>query len=233
MRFLISRTATVRLACGLHAGKYLFGEKKFNVFNNAVDLSVFSKIKEKNANSWDEFIQESNILKIIQVGRLTALKNHLFSISVANELKQRNIDFLFVIAGQGEDELIIRNEIEKYQLSNNIRLVGVRTDIPELMSGADILLLPSYYEGFPVVLVESQSIGLYSIISDFISKEVDFGLNLISFQPIDSEKRWADCIQNYKSKINKFDMSKNLKTLKSKGFDLQENILKIEELYDK
>jgi glycosyltransferase EpsF len=44
------------------------------------------------------------------------------------------------------------------------------------MANADIMILPSLHEGFPVVLVESQAVGLSTLVSDNVSQEVDLGL---------------------------------------------------------
>jgi glycosyltransferase EpsF len=62
------------------------------------------------------------------------------------------------------------------------------------MASADYMIMPSLHEGFPVVLVESQTVGLKALVSDQVSPEVDLGLGLVQFLPIHSAKDWVDCL---------------------------------------
>ena len=58
-------------------------------------------------------------------------------------------------------------------MSSNVRFLGVRSDIANLMQGMDLFLFPSLFEGLPVVLVEAQAAGLKCLISDSITRETD------------------------------------------------------------
>ena len=50
---------------------------------------------------------------------------------------------------------------------------GVRSDVPNLLQAMDVLLFPSFFEGFPGVVLECQAAGLPCIISDTITREVN------------------------------------------------------------
>ena len=63
------------------------------------------------------------------------------------------------------------------------------------MAVADVMILPSLYEGLPTVAVEAQAMGLFSLIADTVTDECDMGLNLVRFLPIDAGTDcWAEAI---------------------------------------
>ena len=160
-------------------------------------------------------------LKIIQVGRLNKVKNHAFSLEIAKRLKEQDVSFTFFIVGQGPFQDIIKKNIQDYGLEENVFLLGVRNDVPNLMAGADVMLMPSLHEGFPVVLVESQAIGLSSIISDKIAHEVDLNLGLIQFKSLENLETWVENSINFQIPV----VSRNeiFNTLQVSGFDVRKN----------
>ncbi|WDC85907.1 glycosyltransferase [Caloramator sp. mosi_1] len=101
-------------------------------------------------------------------------------------------------------------------LENDVVLTGMRSDISELMQMSDILLLPSFYEGIPVTLIESQAVGLKAIVSDNISKEVCITDDVISIS-INNEFEWIDKI--IKNMI--YDRKNNHKKLQEMGYDIK------------
>lgn len=96
--------------------------------------------------------------------------------------------------------------------------LGVRDDVPELMAGANLMLMPSLHEGFPVMLVESQAID---IDTSNISSKVDLGLDLIESQHINFVDDWVSTILNWKKSIQSSDRIFSL--LKGKSFDVKCN----------
>ena len=82
----------------------------------------------------------------------------------------------------------------KANIRDTDKFLGMRTDITELMASADYMIMPSLHEGFPVVLVESQTVGLKALVSDQVSPEVDLELGLVQFLPIHLAKDWVECL---------------------------------------
>ena len=120
----------------------------------------------------------------------------------------------------------------QYDLDDVVLFLGIRKDVPQLMAGSNVMLMPSFYEGFPVVLVESQAVGLSAIISNTISSEVDLGVNAISFKNIHSVEDW---INEIKEKKDKTVMSKEerSKRMAEKGFDSVSNAKFLIDFYNK
>ena len=225
----IQQLATYRIACGIEAAQYLYGTtNNVLVMNNAIDLKKYADIAKAQKNYWDNVLPHKG-LKLIQVGRLTKVKNHEFSLKLAKSLKEQGFAFTFFIVGQGGLESKIRELIIEYELAEQVHLLGVRDDVPELMAGADLMLMPSLHEGFPVVLVESQAIGLPSLISINISREVDLGIDLIEYENLNKMHNWLNKIKGFnlslKPPVGYIDL------LAKQGFDIKKNSEKLLNFY--
>ena len=228
--FLNKSLSTKKIACGKEAAEYLFNTSE-NVWllNNAIDLQLYNEISLNNKNSWKAVKNYLRGLKIIQVGRLNEVKNHDFSLEIAKRLKEQGVDFTFFIVGQGPLEGSIRKNIQDYGLEKNVFLLGVRSDVPQLMAGSDMMLMPSLHEGFPVVLVESQAVGLLSLISDRVAPEVDLDLDLVNFLSLDNIDTWVEALKNQKGKS--VAQSKIYTCLQASGFDVKKNAIDLLNFY--
>ena len=226
---MINCLSTYKISCGREAAEYLFNSTE-NVWllNNAIDLKKYSETSLRNKDYWSD-IGNVKGLKLIQVGRLNEVKNHQFSLKIAKALKEKGVEFTFFIVGQGPLEIILRKQVEEYSLVDNVFFLGIREDVPELMAGADLMLMPSLHEGFPVVLVESQAIGLKTITSSTISSEVDVGLDLIEFEDINFVEDWVSAILGFKKSSFSLDIVSSV--LKEKGFDVKSNAIDLKNFY--
>lgn len=229
-RNLNKKLSTKKIACGDEAAEYLFkSNKNVWILKNAIDLQLYNDISLSNKNYWKTIKSDIQELKIIQVGRLNKVKNHVFSLEIAKRLKEQGVNFTFFIVGQGPFQDIIKKNIQDYGLEENVFLLGVRNDVPNLMAGADVMLMPSLHEGFPVVLVEAQAIGLKSLISTNISREVDLGVGLVEFLDLNYIDDWVSNLQNIN--VKNANASSNIKILSSQGFDIIQNSFQLLNLY--
>tara|TARA_B110000503_G_scaffold142338_1_gene238803 strand:- start:9076 stop:10188 length:1113 start_codon:yes stop_codon:yes gene_type:complete len=233
-KLIIKKYATHYVGCGRAAVEFLFPQQKeVLLLPNAVDTNYFSEIGTIQSNYINsEFNLNNDCLKIIQVGRLQKVKNPFFSMEVANEMKRKGINFKIFFVGQGELYDTLKRQISDKNLTKEIYLLGLRKDIPQLMAGADVLLMPSLYEGFPVVLVESQSVGLPALISDKISSEVDMKVNLIEFESLNSGvSNWVDKLLKLKSK-EQLALKLRLQKIAEQGFDIHSSNKLLMNLYN-
>lgn len=232
---LIKRFATKYVACGEAAGKYLYPKvdsSEIIILPNAIDVQKFSDSRKENRDYIRKLINlDKDILVISQVGRLNKVKNHDFSIRFLKYLKEKGVKYHFVIVGEGALKEELEAKAKLAGLEENISFLGVRSDVPELFSGSDTVLMPSLHEGFPVVLVESQAIGVPSLISDTISPEVDLGLGLVEFAGLN------DDFSIWKEKLVKIAIQKEvsakkiLEVLTEKGFSIVGSVKKLEKIY--
>lgn len=227
--------ATNYIACGELAGDYLYpkvDKSKVVLLPNAIDIEGFAKHRLLNRNYIRNFLDiDENAIIITQIGRLSKVKNHIFSLEILKWLKKGGIKFHFVIIGGGGLKTELEKKTLEEGLESEITFLGVRSDVPELLSGSDCLLMPSLHEGFPVVLVESQAIGLPSLISDSISNEVDLELRLVEFASLNAPLSiWEEKLK-YLVNRKEVDQDLRLKILTKKGFNILESVKKLEQIY--
>lgn len=223
----INRLATHKIACGSEASTYLYGDDdNVIILPNAVDVKAIQKtVNESRKNS--PF--DSNIINIIQVARFMPVKNHAFVLDIAAALQEKQANFVIHLVGDGQLRTQIEEQVKNRKLIDHIKFWGLRTDVIELMANADLMILPSLHEGFPVVLVESQAAGLPTLVADTVAKEVDLGLGLVEFLSLENAEIWAGKI----SKFQKITIVNDiiLNNLKVKGFDIYKNAQYLEQLY--
>jgi glycosyltransferase involved in cell wall biosynthesis len=130
----------------------------------------------------------------LHMGRLMTHKNPEFSLDVARECLARDDRVRLVMVGAGEEKKReFEEKVSAWKLNNQIRLLGVRSDVPRLMLGSDLLLFPSLAEGLGMVAVEAQAAGLRVIASDTTPRECVVVPDLIEFCALNATPAyWAD-----------------------------------------
>ena len=219
--------ATDYFACGKAAGEYLFGKKnvdngKVKIINNAVDVERFSFNKDIRDTIRKKFNIDKNDIIIGHVGRFFAQKNHIFLIEIFNELNRINSNYKLYLFGNGELFDKIKEKVSKCGLDDSVKFMGVRNDINDWYQAMDLFILPSLYEGLPVVGVEAQMSGLPCYFSSTITDEIKITKNAKFIGLNDSSKEWANIIDEdfkktkriLKNEINdKYNIEKNAKWL--------------------
>ncbi|HEY6836006.1 MAG TPA: glycosyltransferase family 4 protein [Gaiellaceae bacterium] len=122
------------------------------VIHNAVDVSTFSA-PERNGD----------VPRIVSVGRFAFPKD--FSALVA-ALASIPTDWRAAFVGEGPLQPEIAGELERSGLATRVELLGSRDDVPELLAAADIFVLSSRSEGFPVSILEAMAAGLPVVATD-------------------------------------------------------------------
>ena len=236
MQRLIQRNATDFIACSSLAGRFLYGEKitrqkNYHLVFNSVDTAKF--IEKYDRVESGEFCDDGWI-NVIQVGRFSTVKNQLFTAEIAWELKRRGANIRILCAGNvgGEYDEEVKAKITEYGLEERMLLLGARKDIDTLMRKSSAFLLPSLYEGMPLVLIEAQASGLPCVVADTFSHEVDFGIGTLEWLDLDSGvSAWADAIERAVQK-KRADKDSVMKVIEEKGFDSKVFADKLCRLYE-
>lgn len=228
LKLINNRVATRRVACSELAGKFLYGKKDFEFLPNAIDLKKYECLptKEKQRNNYG-FSQNTKIL--LHIGRFTPQKNHKFLIDILSMLKDK--DYILLLVGEGPMKEEILDSFNIFGLSDKIIYLGLRKDVPELLNMSDILLLPSIYEGLPLVAIEAQAAGCFCMISNAVTRQADLGLGLVEYLPINNPELWANEISEYNYNASVQPTSYAMKKLQELKFDVSSNLLSWYELY--
>lgn len=219
--------ATEFYACGIEAGKWMFGNRKFEVINNAIDIESYYFNKE-NRKLYQDKLNAKDTINIVNVGRFNTQKNHLFLLEVFAKIVKKNNNYKLFLVGDGELKAQILEKIWNLDISDYVELLGVRDDVDIILQAMDIFLFPSLFEGLPVSLVEAQATGIKCVISDGVPAEsilVKENVEVISLK--ENAEQWAE-------KIVKIDVSQRKdvsEIIKEKGYDIKENARKLEDKY--
>lgn len=172
-RFRITSVANMYLACGEEAGKFLFGNKEFTVIPNAVEAEKFYYNESMRIKKREE-LALTNEFVIGHIGRMSYQKNHKFLIKIFSEVVKRDSKAVLLLIGVGEKEVEVRKQVRSLGIEKKVRFLGSRSDVSELYQAMDVFVLPSLFEGIPVVGIEAQFADLPCIFSNKTPKEVKF-----------------------------------------------------------
>lgn len=229
MRILIQMFATDRIACSSEAGLFLFGKrnkKKVDIIWNTVETDKYINTgKDNGENGKREF------KRIVHVGRFVELKNQRFILRMAAEARKRGNKYVFTFVGDGPTYKKEKEYAEKENLGEIVEFLGRRKDVPDILHNSDLFILPSQFEGMPLSLIEAQTASLPCVVSDTITKEVDFGLNMITRVSLEETvTKWVDIIEEVLLRPRVHN-DKILEAIHIKGFDNKDYASKIEKVY--
>lgn len=220
---------TDALACGNEAGQWLFGNKPFTVLKNGRDTELFSydsAIRNKVRNKYgikDEIV-------IGHVGGMFKQKNHKFLIEIYREVIRKEPNAKCFMIGDGP----LKNEIESYaaHLKENVFFVGTTDKVNDYLQAMDGMVLPSLFEGLPLVVIEWQINGLPCVLADTITKECA-ATETVYFMPLKaSAGEWAEKILEMSKKSNRIEDSKNgVERIRLAGYDIKDSTIILNDIY--
>lgn len=157
-------------ACSKEAGKWMFGSRPYTVLSNGIDTRKFMYQPDTRCEMRKRYNLDKKLV-LGTVGRLTEEKNPFYTLQIFSELKKINPNVAFLHIGDGS----LRDQLEKRASELNIekdyRFVGQTDKVADYLNAMDVFLLPSKYEGFPIVLVEAQSTGLSCFVANNITHD--------------------------------------------------------------
>lgn len=233
--------ANVYFACSELAGRYLFGNKTFDegkvtIINNAIDVEKFvynedirKKVRNELKEKYKSKINDDTLI-VGHIGRFVKQKNHEFLIDIFNEIHKRKENSVLILVGQGSLQKEIEEKVNNLGLQNSVLFLGQRNDANELYHAMDVFVLPSLYEGLPVVGVEAQAAGLLCKLSNAMTKETKI-LDTTNFIDLNLPAEvWAEkIIEDYE----KFERKNVSKEFENNGFNIKKEAKKLEEEYFK
>ena len=137
----------------------------------------------------------SGCIRIVQVGYFCDNKNQRFTLKVFRALAavQRDARLSFVGDADNPYGEALRSMIREAGLEDRVDLLPPDADLPALMKQSTLMLLPSKAEGFGMVLIEAQAVGLPCYASNAVPTEADLGG--VRFLPLsEGPDAWARTI---------------------------------------
>lgn len=206
LSFLNCIAATNYCACGVDAAVFLFGKKNYNkgkvqIFTNAIDTDKYNYDIAKR-NEIRNKLNLQNKICIGHVGRLMTQKNQLFLIEIFYKFHIRNPQSVLMILGDGELRTELENKVQELNISDSVLFIGNVNNVNDYYQAMDLFLLPSLFEGLPVVVIESQCCGLPCLISDKVDKSCGL-TSTVKFLPICNSNIWVKAISHTNLSVRK------------------------------
>ncbi|WP_431061045.1 glycosyltransferase [Weissella paramesenteroides] len=233
-RFRLNRLSISRVAVSQDAAKWMFGKKEnVSIVPNGVDFSKFefSNIKREQRRMLLNI--DLNDIVLLTASRLTKQKNFNRILTVANlALTKGSVDHV-VIIGDGDQMSMIQQfrSALPADVKSRIHIMGAQNDMQSWYSLADLLLMPSLYEGLPYSILEAQANGLNCFISTAIPKQAVINSKLMHFHSKeDTDLLWINDIEKHKKQNINRDLA--YKKANQSPYSLTKFKLAIENLYN-
>jgi len=198
MRDWIFRYATHRIGISQEAGEALFGSRKhepFILLHYGFDFGRF--LHSDKAENFKVHLGIAPGRKVIgHIGRLVAAKNHAFIVKFFAHAVARGLDAHLLLVGGGPLLPTIQRLISRRGLSGRCTFAGSQADVVPFLYAMDVLVLPSKWEGFGVVALESQAAGVPVIASTRVPREVVVIPAMVQHIPLSAGVAgWASAVE--------------------------------------
>lgn len=203
-KFIIRKLNVEKWACGKKAGEWMWGSKfdDKNIIYNAINYNLYRFDDAKRVELRERFKIKNDVCVLGFVGRFGNEKNVFFLIDILYNLSKVLKNYKLVTVGEGE---LKESFIEKLKLKNLSEYyidLGLVEDTSSIYNIMDVFLLPSYFEGVPIVAVEAQSNGLITLLSSNISNEISISSKL-EFLDIKDSFIWSERIKEINLNYNR------------------------------
>lgn len=228
----LEKIATDYFACSEEAAKWIYSIEivengKVKIIHNGTDVEKYhfdSVEHEKIKNQ----MGHSGKIVFGNVARFKKQKNHEFLIDIFAEIHKMNQNTVLILVGQGELEENMKEKVAKLGLDDCVEFLGARNDVPTLLKDFDVFLLPSLFEGLPLVGIEAQAAGLPMIISNTVTLEADVTGN-VTFLPLElSAEEWAKKILEVNESFVRKDMTQKVREA---GYDIKQTAQWLQKFY--
>lgn len=229
---LVNRYVSVSSHIATSMKEHISPGTKIKVIHNGIIIQKFSGLNSKRGdrNAYSGLIPKQNSPIILTVARLHKQKGHKYLLEASKMFDNAN----FVFAGDGPERDNLEAYAREIQVDDRIKFLGHREDIPTLINGCDLFVLPSLFEGLPLTIMEAMAAGKPVIASDIpgIDDEViqdETGLLV----PKESPEALGEAI---KSLLSNPEYAKRLgsagRIRANEEFSAETMIIRLEDLYE-
>ena len=227
--------ATHFLSCGEDCGRWQFGDKLFDTGK----VSVFKTVINTEFNAYDPKLRDKtrekfgwqNKIVIGHIGRFVPQKNSVFMMEIFAQVCKQEPDTKLCLIGAGELKQPMLDKAKDLGVIKHVDYLGCREDIQQFYNAMDIFLLPSLYEGLPVVGLEAQSCGLPVFFSTEVTREASACDDIGFFVSLNTPtKEWASQILDV-ARNNMSIRRSRASEVAAKGFDSALESLRIQNYY--
>lgn len=173
-----AKVADYWLACSHEAAVRLYGNSykdypRYYDIPNAIGAEAYKYNSETAAKIRKEIGVSEGSLLCGHVGSFSHPKNHAFLLDIFYEVLRSRPDARLLCCGEGVLMPQVKKKAEDLGILDKIIFTGVVMNVGDYMMAMDVFIFPSFFEGFPISVIEAEATGLPVVMSDVITKEVD------------------------------------------------------------
>jgi len=232
-KLLYAKYPDVYIACSDLAAMWLYPKKimeRVIISKYIVEVDKFLFSEDDRLEIRNRYDLDDKTKVFLNIGRLHYQKNQMFLLNVFKKYHAFDKVAKLIIIGTGELEDDIHSYVNNNGLSSSLIFVPKTREVSKFMSASDYFLLPSLYEGNPVVGTEAQANGLPCLFSDTITKSASV-LDSSNFLPISSIDIWVEAMQKLEC-ISAVNRKASLENMKNAGYDVSLQISGMEQVYE-
>ena len=135
------------------------------------------------------------------------------------------------MVGDGALRPHIQALVEQKGIQNRVHLLGLREDISEFFQELDVMVLPSFKDGLPMVLIEAQAAGVPCVVSDAFPEEANLKSGFFTFVSLSQDIAvWVQWIMKAISS-DPIPVDVRIQAIGQAGYDIKQVVLELEDLY--
>ncbi|MDK8503315.1 glycosyltransferase [Aerococcus sp. UMB1112A] len=169
---------TFNLACSKEAGSWMFGSNNYELLYNGIDIDKFSNVDLKN----------SEYMVIGHIGTFLPVKNQIYLIDLLEKLLKTSNKYRVLMVGEGPTRDKVKKYVQEKALEDYVTFVDFQKEVQSLYGLFNIFIMPSFYEGLPLVLIEAQAVGIPILASNNIDKDARINDNFDFFELEDMDE---------------------------------------------
>jgi len=159
-KFMIKHVVPVSIASAVTDSlNALYGDRGYPQIMNGIEVARYKRHDVDRSALFGVPVPEGTVV-FLAVGRLADQKNHVNLFDAFRQLRAEFPQTMLMVAGIGPNQKALEEKIAAEGLTGSVILLGLRDDVPELLSAADVFVLASNHEGSPLSVMEALSAGL-------------------------------------------------------------------------
>ena len=202
----------------------MFGVNNTIIMNNGIDFKNFTNPRPSQDVRRELGIPNGAFV-VGHVGRFAEPKNHPFVLDVFSRLLDQKKDAILLLVGDGpmHDEIVSR--IAALHLESNVKIVGNRSDVADLLNAMDVFFFPSIYEGLGIALIEAQKMKRPCVVSNRVPSAATISNLVTTLSLEDSKDKWVEALYQPAPEnveyydLEKWDMNNVVKNLEKDYFE--------------
>jgi len=231
-RLLLPAVLTQRFACGRAAAECMYGktaaaEGGYEWIPNAIETDRFLFNRDTRSRLRAEYgLSDKHVVG--HIGRFVLQKNHAFLLKVFSQLAKLDDKARLVLLGDGAGLEKMKRKTVRLGIAEKVLFMGNVPNANEWYQAFDCFVLPSLWEGLPVVGIEAQAADLPCVFSDRVTREAALS-GRVEFLSLKSPvERWTDALERALARTEREDRAK---LIADSGYDVSLETVRLQNRY--